>query len=137
EPTNATLLFAEATLYEKLKMLDDAERMYLQTLKVDSASYNACYNLGALYYNKAVEAIKESNGIKDWQSPKIKELEESANLQFKNALPYFEKAHKLQPNDKYSLENVKNICYRFRDESVEMKMRYEAYNDKLKNMDSK
>ncbi|MGL4363645.1 MAG: tetratricopeptide repeat protein, partial [Bacteroidales bacterium] len=46
EPTNATLLFAEATLYEKLKMLDDAERMYLQTLKVDSASYNACYNLG-------------------------------------------------------------------------------------------
>ncbi|MDR1415931.1 MAG: hypothetical protein LBJ57_00765, partial [Prevotellaceae bacterium] len=27
EPTNATLYFAEATLYEKLKMMDDAERM--------------------------------------------------------------------------------------------------------------
>jgi hypothetical protein len=130
EPTNATLYFAEATLYEKLKMMNDAERMYLRTIEVDPSSYNAYYNIGALYYNKAVEYIKEAGEIKDWRSPKIKELEALANEEFKRSLVPFTKAHELQPNDKYALENVKNIYFRFRDESKEMMDKYNEYNDK-------
>ncbi|MGL5912572.1 MAG: tetratricopeptide repeat protein [Bacteroidales bacterium] len=135
EPNNSTLFFAEATLYEQLKMFEDAERMYKKTMEIDSTNYNAYYNLGALYYNKAVEHIQEANGIKDWQSPKIKELEELANAQFKKALPNFEKAHLLQPKDKYSLENVKNIYFRFRNDSPEMSEAFEKYNDKLKQLE--
>jgi tetratricopeptide (TPR) repeat protein len=130
EPTNATLYFAEATLYEKLKMMDDAERMYLKTIEVDSSSYNAYYNLGALYYNRAVEYIKEAGEIKDWRSPKIKELEATANVEFKRSLTPFIKAHELQPNDKYALENVKNIYFRFREENPEMMAKYNEYNAK-------
>jgi tetratricopeptide (TPR) repeat protein len=131
EPTNATLYFAEATLYEKLKMMDDAERMYRKTLEVDPNSYNAYYNLGALYYNKAVEFVKESGEIKDWRSPRIKELEALANTEFKRSLEPFLKAHELQPNDKFALENVKNIYFRFREESPEMMNKYNEYNDKF------
>ncbi|MDR3187604.1 MAG: hypothetical protein LBT94_00245 [Prevotellaceae bacterium] len=130
EPTNATLYFAEATLYEKLKRFDDAERLYLKTVEVDSASYNGYYNLGALYYNRAVEYIKEAQEIKDWKDPKIKELEKQANDEFKRSLAPFKKAHELQPNDKYALENVKNIYFRFRDESKEMMDLYNLYNEK-------
>jgi tetratricopeptide (TPR) repeat protein len=130
EPTNSTLYFAEATLYEKLKMMEDAERMYLKTIEVDTNSYNAYYNLGALYYNKAVEYIKEAGEIKDWRSPKIKELEATANVEFKRSLTPFLRAHELQPNDKYALENVKNIYFRFRDESPEMMAKYNEYNEK-------
>ncbi len=131
EPTNSTLLFAEATLYEKLGKMDDAERMYLKTIEVDPASYNAYYNLGALYYNKAVECIKQSNAIKDWKDPKIKELDAQAAVEFKKAIEPFIKAHELQPNDKYSLENVKNIYSRFRGESKEMDAKYKEYEAKL------
>ncbi|MDR2814241.1 MAG: hypothetical protein LBB79_06255 [Prevotellaceae bacterium] len=131
EPGNATLYFAEATLYEKLKRLDDAERMYIRTIEVDSTSYNGYYNLGALYYNKAVEYIKESSEIKDWRSPQIKELKEKANEEFKRSLIPFKKAHELQPNDKSALENVKNIYFLFRDESGEMMDLYNSYNEKF------
>jgi tetratricopeptide (TPR) repeat protein len=130
EPNNATLYFAEATLYEKLKRTDDAERMYIRTVEVDPSSYNGYYNLGALYYNKAVEYIKEAGEIKDWRSPQIKELEAKANVEFKRSLIPFKKAHELQPDDKYALENVKNIYFRFRDESPEMMDQYNLYNDK-------
>jgi hypothetical protein len=130
EPNNATLYFAEATLYEKLKRLDDAERMYIKTIEVDTNSYNAYYNLGALYYNKAVEYVKEAGEIKDWRSPKIKELVAKANEEFKRSLIPFIKAHELQPNDKYALENVKNIYFRFREDSKEMMDLYNSYNEK-------
>ncbi|MDR0565524.1 MAG: hypothetical protein LBG47_00565 [Prevotellaceae bacterium] len=130
EPTNATLYFAEATLYEKLKRLDDAERMYIKTIEVDATSYNGYYNLGALYYNRAVEYIKEAGEIKDWKNPKIKELEAKANAEFKRSLEPFIKAHEVQPNDKYALENVKNIYFRFREESKEMMDLYNSYNEK-------
>jgi TPR repeat protein len=134
EPTNATLYFAEATLYEKLKRLDEAERMYIKTVEVDSTNYNGYYNLGALYYNRAVEYVKEAGEIKDWRSPKIKELVAKANEEFKRSLIPFVKAHKLQPNDKYALENVKNIYFRFREESKEMMDLYNSYNEKYTKM---
>jgi hypothetical protein len=77
-----------------------------------------------------VEYIKEAGEIKDWRSPKIKELEALANEEFRRSLLPFTKAHELQPNDKYALENVKNIYFRFRDESKEMMDKYNEYNDK-------
>jgi tetratricopeptide (TPR) repeat protein len=137
EPTNATLFFAEATLYEKLQRFDDAERMYVKTIEVDPTFYNAYYNLGALYYNKGVEYIKEADGIKNWKDPKIKELEEAANVQFKKSIEPFLKAHELQPDDKYALENVKNLYFRFRNESKEMMDKYNEYNEKLKELSEK
>ncbi|MDR0712229.1 MAG: hypothetical protein LBF67_07805 [Prevotellaceae bacterium] len=137
EPNNATLYFAEATLYERLKRIDDAEAMYLKTIAVDSNSYNGYYNLGALYFNKAVEYVKEAGEIKDWRNPKIKELEAKANADFKQSLIPFKKAHELQPDDKSALENVKNIYFRFRNDSPEMMELYNFYNDKYTKLQEK
>jgi len=134
EPTNSTLFFAEATLYEKLGKMDDAERLYLKAIEVAPTSYNPYYNLGALYYNRGVEYVKQASAIKDWRDPKINELEDQANAEFKRALAPFVKAHELQPNDKFALETVKNIYFRFRNESAEMMDKYNEYNEKFKQM---
>jgi tetratricopeptide (TPR) repeat protein len=131
EPSNATLYFAEATLYEKIHKTDDAERMYKHTIEIDPKFYNAYYNLGALYYNKGVECIKEADAIKDWKDPKIKELEQQAEVEFKKALEPFLKAHELEPNDKYALETVKNLYFRFRNENDDMMNLYKQYKDKF------
>ena len=134
EPGNGTLFFAEATLYEKLGSMGDAERLYLKAIEVTPTSYNAYYNLGALYYNRGVEYVKQASAIKDWRDPKIKELEDQANVEFKRALEPFVTAHELQPNDKTALETVKNIYFRFRNESDEMMGKYNEYNEKFKQL---
>ncbi|MDR2937924.1 MAG: hypothetical protein LBU92_03170 [Prevotellaceae bacterium] len=144
EPANATLYFAEATLYEKLAASDSlnraeftgkAEGIYKKTIEMDAKNYNAYYNLGALYYNKGVECGKQANAIKDWKDPKIKELEDQANVEFKRALEPFIKAHEVQPNDKSALETIKNIYYRFRNESPEMMEKYNTYNEKFQQLE--
>ncbi|MDR1226922.1 MAG: tetratricopeptide repeat protein [Prevotellaceae bacterium] len=105
--------------------------MYKHTIEIDPKFYNAYYNLGALYYNKGVECIKEADAIKDWKDPKIKELEQQAEVEFKKALEPFLKAHELEPNDKYALETVKNLYFRFRNENDDMMNLYKQYKDKF------
>lgn len=83
DPTNASLYFVEGTLYEKLKDFDNAVLLYQKSIEIDPKYYNGYYNLGALHYNKAIEFITESTTIKDWKSPKIKELQNKADGEYK------------------------------------------------------
>jgi tetratricopeptide (TPR) repeat protein len=130
DPTNASLYFVEGTLYEKLNRADEAMLSYQKSVDVDPKYYNGYYNMGTLHYNKAVEFIKESSTIKDWKSPKIKELEDKANEEYMLALEKFLKAYEIDPAEKAALETIKNIYFRFRNNSPEMRNLHEEYKAK-------
>ena len=70
-----------------------AEQAYLNTLKVaDKADYN--YNLGALYFNRAVIVNEQMNEITGSSSADIKKydgLKAERDEWFTKALPYLEK----------------------------------------------
>jgi tetratricopeptide (TPR) repeat protein len=133
EPGNATLYFAEATLYEKLKMIDSAENIYKRTIIIDPENFNAYYNLGALYFNRGVELNKERMEIKK-DFNKIKALKVLEDAEFKRALEPFHKAHELNPTDKYALENIKTIYFRFRDDSPEMMDNFTKFDEEYKKL---
>jgi hypothetical protein len=59
---------------------------------------------------------------------------EKANAEFKNSMPYMEQAYKVNPNSKESIEALKNIYFRFRNESQEMMDKYNEFNEKSKQM---
>ncbi len=65
EPNNSSFYFAEGTLYEKLNDFDKAEAAYRKATEIDPQSFNAWYNLGVLYYNKAVKVFDEASNEKD------------------------------------------------------------------------
>jgi hypothetical protein len=96
--------------------------------------FDAYYNIGALYYNRAVKYIEEANKVPAKEVQKYDDLMAKAAVEFKNALPYMEKADQVKPNDKNALESLKNIYFRFRTESEEMNKKYLEYNEKLKNL---
>jgi tetratricopeptide (TPR) repeat protein len=133
EPGNATLYFAEATLYEKLKMIDSAENIYKRTIIIDPTNFNAYYNLGALYFNRGVELNKERMEIKK-DFDKIKAIKLQEDVEFKRSLEPFLKAHEINPTDKYALENIKTIYFRFRDESPEMMDNFTKYDEEYKKL---
>jgi hypothetical protein len=130
DPKNASLYFVEGTLYEKLGKPQEAKQMYRKSTEIDPKYYNGYYNIGTLHYNKAVEYINESTTIKDWKSPRIKELESMANEEYKLALAEFLRAYEVDPKEKAALETIKNIYFRFREESPEMNKLYEEYKAK-------
>ena len=130
DPTNVSLYFVEGTLYDKLGKREDAMRLYKKSTEIDPKYYDGYYNMGILYYNKAVEYLQEASAIKDWKSPVIKELEGKANNDYKLALAEFLKAYEIDPTQKMALEAIKNIYFRFRSDSPEMSNLYEEFKAK-------
>ena len=67
--------------------------LYNEILKVDPNNLSANYNLGLMYYNKAVNIIK----VIDYDTDLIKlaDIRDVCVTLFKQALPFMEKAHQL------------------------------------------
>jgi tetratricopeptide (TPR) repeat protein len=132
EPNNATYLFAQGALYDKLEKFDMSEVSYKKAVEIKPDYFDAYYNLGALYYNKGVEMLKEANNI---PANKQKEYEAAVKESYKElekALPYFEKAYELNAKEISSVQVLKEIYFKLRNEKPEYMEKYKHYNDLLK-----
>ncbi len=125
DPKNVSYTFAEATLYDKMGKFEDAERSYKACLEIDPNYFDASYNLGVLYFNKAVKIYEEASKQSDNAAyEKAKKEGDDILLQ---AVPYMQKAHEIDPTDRASLETLKTIFYR-----LKMDDRYNEVVEKLK-----
>lgn len=89
---------------------------YNQALAKDPKYFDAIYSIGALYYNKAAAMTKELVALEgDYSKEGLKKYEamkEKVFTQFDEALPFFKKAEKLNPNDANTLIALKEIFAR-------------------------
>jgi tetratricopeptide (TPR) repeat protein len=110
DPKNVSLYFAEGTLYEKTNQPEKAIESYKKSVEIDSTYFDGYYNLGVVYYNKAVKYYEQSNSTKDYkEAAKIQAL---GDVELKNSLPWMEKAHQVNPNDKDCMMSLKNLYIR-------------------------
>ncbi|HKI88934.1 MAG TPA: tetratricopeptide repeat protein [Draconibacterium sp.] len=115
DPNNATYYFAQGTLYEKMNQEDKAIVSYENAIKKDDKFFNAYYNLGALYYNKGVQQIDVANKVPASDNEKYMAETKKADQWWQKAIPYMEKCHQLNPDDKMTLESLKNLYYRMKE----------------------
>jgi len=73
--------------------------------------FDANYNLGALYVNKAAEVITIANAL-PLGDPQYDVYKEQANQMLANAVPYLEKAVVIRPDDLSTLVSLKEIYTR-------------------------
>ena len=117
DPTNEILWFSLGSVYDNLGMQDEAVDAYTKSLGIKADYFDANYNLGALYFNKAVQMVNEANDMwkprmsKD-EATKQKELEDGGKAMFSTALPYLEKALDVEPEDRETLRSLRDICAR-------------------------
>ena len=117
DPTNEILWFSLGSVYDNLEMQDEAVDAYSKSLEIKEDYFDANYNLGALYFNKAVQMVNEANDMwkprmsKD-EATKQKELEDGGKAMFSTALPYLEKALKVEPEDRETLRSLRDIYAR-------------------------
>jgi tetratricopeptide (TPR) repeat protein len=123
-PENISFYFAEGTLYDKLERFEDAKRSYEYCLELDPDYFNAQYNLGVLYYNKAVKLYEEANLINDIQE--YNKAKEVADAEITKALPYIERANEINPDDIETLKTLKTLYYR-----LQMDDKYDEIVNKL------
>jgi tetratricopeptide (TPR) repeat protein len=117
DPTNEILWFSLGSVYDNLEMQDEAVEAYAKSLGIKADYFDANYNLGALYFNMAVQMVNEANDMwkprmsKD-EATKQKELEDGGKAMFSTALPYLEKALEVEPEDRETLRSLRDIYAR-------------------------
>lgn len=114
DPKNSSYYFAQGTLFDKLLKIDEATNSYLKAIEYKEDYFDAYYNLGALYYNKGVKQVDVANAVPSNQPEKYEEEKNKADLEFKKAIPYMEKAHEINPTDKFTMESLKTLYYRLK-----------------------
>lgn len=132
DPNNYSLYLVEGSLYMKQDKWDDAIKAMTKSLELKPDFFDLLYNLGVCYYNKAVEMFQKANEIMD--AAKYNAAVEGANQVFIQAIPYFEKANSVKPDDVDALRNLKELYFRLRT----VKPEYEAkYNEVVKRLEGK
>jgi tetratricopeptide (TPR) repeat protein len=129
DPNNYSLLWAEGVLYMKQEKYDEAIGCLSKSVELKGDLFDTQFNLGVCYYNKAVEMLLKANDIMD--AAKYNVAAGEANLVFINAIPYFEKANSLKPDDVDALRSLKELYFRLRLVKPEYQTKYDEALKKL------
>lgn len=104
------LYYAMGVVYESgFKDFAKAEECFKKGIELDPESVESISGLGRIYYNQAVSKQGEANMIND--SKKYQEELAVAKELFKKALPFYEKAHQLKPDEPDALIALRGIYY--------------------------
>jgi tetratricopeptide (TPR) repeat protein len=112
DKSNPTIFFAVGTIYDQLGDFEKAESAYKNALALNPDYFEANYNIGALYVNKAADIQTKANdlpldAIEEYDAEKAK-----ADEMLKASIPYLEKALDLQPGDVNAMVSLKEIYTR-------------------------
>jgi len=117
DPTNEILWFSLGSVLDNIGMTEDAIVAYKKAIEVKSDYFDANYNLGALYFNQAVNGINDANEL--WK-PRMsrteasaqKKLEDDSKEMFSTAKPFLESAFAADSKDVETIRSLKDIYAR-------------------------
>lgn len=127
EPNVAQYHHIKGNLDENLGNYEEALKDFDNALALDPTLADAMAGKGRVYYNQAVKLNEAAALIQDNKEYK-KALAEMTEV-FRKSLPFFEKAHELDPSDRQYLVILKGLYYRFG-----MDAKYNEVTEKLNNL---
>lgn len=129
DPNNHALYWAEGVLYMKQEKYEEAVSDLMKSIELKPDLYDTQFNLGVCYYNKAVGMFLKANEIMD--VAKYNAAVTEANAVFAKAIPYFEKALQLKPDDIDAMKNLKELFFRLRTVNPEYESKFNEITKKL------
>lgn len=133
DPDNVDLWFGRGRVFYKLKNYDETINSFKKVVELKPDLYDGNYYLG-LFYTVKADAMNNEMGQKNYRSQSEYDADlKEVNAIYMAALPYFEKAHQLKPEDVDTVDYIKSISFRLRDEPGMMD-KYNEYNALLKKM---
>ena len=109
QPDSAELYNVMGIMYEQKKDDNKAMECFLKAVELDGENPDILANLGRVYYNQGVNKLGEANSITD--SQKYQEESAKAKALFEQAMPYFEKAHQMKPDERDYMTALRGIYY--------------------------
>ena len=127
DPQNKDLWNGRAIMFNSMKNFDEAINSFAKVVELDPKDAQAAFNLGLLHIYKA-DSLNEEMSKRDYKSnAEWKADQDKVIASYKNAVPVLEAAYELNPNSLPTVETLKVLTFRLRDEEG-MMPKYEKYN---------
>ena len=130
-PTSVDLWFGRGRLFYALKDYEKSIESFRKVAELKPELYEGWFYLGLFY---TLRGDQQNNVIneKQYTSQAAYDADlEAVNAIYRQAIPAFEKALEIQPDSVDTLESLKAICFRLRDEAGMMD-KYNKYNEAWK-----
>lgn len=127
DPENSQLWMGMGRIYDELGEIDKAFDAFTKAVSVDPSDFYANLNLGNQYIKRGNEMNQELNSKSFTSNKDFEEGLKVVNEVFHEAISPLEKAHELQPENSIAVELLKNIYFRFRDDSQDMMDKFNHY----------
>ncbi len=111
DPENFSLWNVYGLAHEESNM-DEAIKGYKKAIELNPDFFDPYYNLGTIYFNQGVEANNEAMNIPLNETEKYNETIKKRDTLFDEAMPFYERAHEIDPNYGDVLIALKEIYYR-------------------------
>ena len=98
DPGNYYYLFIKGFLYHSMKQYNDALAYYKRSIEANPDYAEAYSNVGLVYCLQAQEFSQEA--VTDIKDPRYPVHQAQLKSYYEHALPYYEKARQLRPNDR-------------------------------------
>ncbi|MDE6046318.1 MAG: tetratricopeptide repeat protein [Alistipes sp.] len=126
-PENVDLWFGRGRTFYALKNYDESIASFEKIVELQPELFDGYYYLGIFYTIKG-DALNQELNARQYSSQSAYDADlKDVNAVYLAAVPYFEKAHELKPEDVDTLEFLKQLCFRLRDEEGIME-KYNHYN---------
>lgn len=126
-PENIDLWFGRGRIFYALKNSEESIASFKKVVELKPDLFDGNYYLGVFYTIKGDDLNKEVNQ-KQYSGQAAYDADlKSVNAVYLEAVPWLEKAHQIKPDDVQTLEFLKQLSFRLRDEPG-MAEKFENYN---------
>lgn len=132
-PGNIDMWFGRGRVFYALKNYDESIASFQRVVELAPDMFEGNYYLGVFYAVKG-DALNEEMNHRQYNSQSEYDTDLAmVNAVYAESLPWFERAYQIKPDDVDTVEFLKSICFRLRDEEGIMD-KYNYYNTLYKQM---
>ena len=136
DPKSKDLWFGRGRIFFSLKNYDESINSFKKVVEIDPNDGQAMFYIGYFYIARA-DGMNEDVNKRDYKSNAAwKEDQQKVTAAYMEAVPYLEKAYELNNNDLRTVESLKALTFRLRDEEG-MQAKYEKYNKIFEELSAK
>jgi tetratricopeptide (TPR) repeat protein len=96
DDSNPTIWFVLGATHEKLGNVEEQEKAYKKAIELDSKHYDALFNLGATYYNRGIEKLKECDKIPAREKALYNDCTAASEVFFNKSVENLERAYSIR-----------------------------------------
>lgn len=134
DPTNIDLWFGRGRIFYALKNFDESIASFQKVTEIKPDYFEGQFYLGLFYIFKGDDANQKFNDMMSTTSTaEFDEALKAVNAIYMEAIAPLEKALELKPNDPDTVENLKKLTFRLRDEEGMME-KHTKYNELFKQL---